>query len=389
MDTNTRKKWKKKRRETAKDRFLKETKEYDDAKKLNLWKTERKIADEIMEAVTHFKLPYCLDRLTRYDINSFYTAVLQQMRRKEIYSSLDEENQRIADSMDLHILKRKICALMTKSENEEEIDDRIKRLRWSFANQKMLEKWGSWNNYWEKMDIQFSQDGITEFFANDWQIKATSIYLNRDIAVVRIRSPNVDDGTIWLGDEDAPMRAEYFSKDLGFLFEVDNSKALIIGLKTNIHYQSLLVSNCHQLEDVPSTSHPKNTSNCPNCDKSYVQLLKHISQTDCKNKVDQNFIQELRDKTKSRNKEQNKVHKANSRKFIQFHESSKERESRLLKKREVMKKLRDKKVKENGKLVRDKEKSDKRKSRIKQKNENPNYENPPFKEKWDLYKRKQ
>ena len=64
-----------------------------------------------------------------------------------------------------------------------------------------------------------------------------------------------------------------------------------------------------------------------------------------------------------------------------MHETSEERDERLSKKRKYTKKARDRKVEANAEMVHNKERADKTLSRTKQKNANPNYENPRFKEK--------
>ena len=95
MDSSPKKRRRKKRKDTAKDRLLKETKDYERAQDSNLWRTERKFANEVMEGIRNLKLPLRIDKLTKYEPDSFYVAILQQMKRKSIYESLRENVSKV------------------------------------------------------------------------------------------------------------------------------------------------------------------------------------------------------------------------------------------------------------------------------------------------------
>ena len=51
MDNKPKRKIRKKRTDTANDRYLKETNNFEEAEQLNLWRSERKLADELMQAI--------------------------------------------------------------------------------------------------------------------------------------------------------------------------------------------------------------------------------------------------------------------------------------------------------------------------------------------------
>lgn len=70
---------------TNQERFRKLTKEYSVAAKKNVWRTERRFCDEIQQAVKNIGLPYKLDKIIKYGSSTFCMAILQQLRRKDIF----------------------------------------------------------------------------------------------------------------------------------------------------------------------------------------------------------------------------------------------------------------------------------------------------------------
>ena len=302
------------------------------------------------------------------------------MKRKGIYELLSDENKSLADQMIPRLLKERVCESMLTPENsdrEEDHPDRgIHKLKCEFIKGKMSEEWGSWNAYWKRMGNQFNN-----FFPNYWQFQAVALYLKIDLKVVRIQAT---------GSVSVDHYLKHNTFITSYIFEaqcqkLDITKTLLIGKKTDIHFQSLLE---HQKEAKESEKETKEDvavkSECPNCHKLFENPLKHISRSSCKNKIDDNVVLELKEKAMSKHKAENKVRKARSRKKLQMHETFQEREERLLTKRKLSKKLRESLLKTNPEDLRMKEKSKKRLSRIKQRQENPDYENPRFKEK-DIY----
>ena len=90
-------------------------------------------------------------------------------------------------------------------------------------------------------------------------------------------------------------------------------------MKTDIHIQSLLENIEEQKKDEKEPEKKTKEdkvmkSECPNCFKLFENLLKHISRSSCKNKVDDKVVLELKEKAESKHKADNKVHKARSRK---------------------------------------------------------------------------
>ena len=231
-----RKRKRKKRRETANDRFFRETMDYDKAKLQNLWRTERKFADEIMQAVRSLKLPLMLDRLTRYGPNSFYVAVLQQMKREKVYDLLSDEHKDLADQMKPELLQAKICESMLTCENGGSEEDHphfgINRLKCEFISEGMSEDWGSWNAFWKKM-----ADSFPDYYPpNYWEFQATALFLNLAMKVVSIQATGNSTVSNYLRHNH--FITNYLHDEQVRKLEI--TKTLLIGKKTNIHFQSLL-----------------------------------------------------------------------------------------------------------------------------------------------------
>ena len=95
----------------------------------------------------------------------------------------------------------------------------------------MSQKWGSWNAYWSRMGDQFSS-----YFPNDWQFQATALFLKLDLKVVKIEAT----GSL---EVDHYLKHNIFIST--YIFEehcpkLDITKTLLIGKKTNMHFQSLI-----------------------------------------------------------------------------------------------------------------------------------------------------
>ena len=229
----------KKRRETATDRFHLETKEYEEAESQNLWKSERKFADEFLQAIRSLELPMKLDRLTRYTPNSYYVAVLQQMKRKKIYDLLSDEHKNLADQMKPALLQARICESMLTCESNGEEEDHpdlgANRLKCEFISDGMSKEWGSWNEYWKKMADHFP----SYYPPNYWEFQATALFLRLNLKVVRIRAA---------GNFSVHNYLKHNVFITNYLHEsqiqkLDITKTLLIGKKTDIHFQSLLEKN--------------------------------------------------------------------------------------------------------------------------------------------------
>ena len=288
---------------------------YKYAEKKSIWRTERKFCDEFRPTIEHLGLDYKIDKMTKFGNDSFLIAIIQQLRRKDVYNLIGEENQIFVDRLACWILREKVCQFITSSDHPN-----IKAFREKF--EKEGPKTTTWDKHWEDKKNE-------KCLPNVWFIEATAWFLNIDIMVVT------------LADE----------KDLELIWEVsgnlDNPEEkaqpfgpLVIGSKCDLYYLSLLLEEngeklekgCNEksLDNLwkihKKTLDEKKETKCPNCGLKYQRLLKHLSfPSTCYDKVDENFIVELKSKAKANHK----ASKAKSRKKIQTHETFKAREDRL------------------------------------------------------------
>ena len=350
----------KKRRETKEDRFSRDTKDYKEAARLNLWNVERKYGDEIMEAVKELGLPYKLDRLTKDNCDSFFIAVLQQLKSERIYESLSEDNKIIADQFHSLRLRHHLCDFMMAS-----VEPKVLEFQKKF--EKLRPENGDWIKYWQK-----SKGDVTTTY---WDHQAMAWYLKRDIRIIRIRK-----------DSEDPFEVNLYAGNLGVSEGSQGAmKPLLIGQKTDLHFQSLIEddkanSSEQEVKECEDESGSEDeTIDCPNCQKKFKHLLKHVDKSKCKNKIEAKLIQDLKDKAIARNKARNTEIKAQSRKRLQMHESFDDRKYRLQKKSEIMKALRERKRKSDYEKLKNSERESKQLSRVKQKEADPDYERPRFK----------
>ena len=103
--------------ESPLDKIRKETIRYDYAKKINVWKVERKLAEEILAAANKLEMNLDLDLLSKYRNNSFTVAIILQLNREDIYDLLSKDLQDLADEMDQILLREKVVEFMKSAEH--------------------------------------------------------------------------------------------------------------------------------------------------------------------------------------------------------------------------------------------------------------------------------
>ena len=321
---------KRKIQETAEKRFNRVTKDYDECKKRNIWKIERKVADELLDASKQLDLELQLDRLAEFCYNSFPISILLQLRRKDVYESLDQDMKDLADKMDHYLLRRKIVDYIQKVDHPEveEFKEEYKA-KW--------EEKRSWEDYW-----QGQLKPVTSLY---WFKQATAWYLKLDIRIVAIEEDNpkfpfctyVFDGLFenTSSNEEECKR----NKKIGPLY---------VGYKTDLQHQSLIpkekqdkidekevnVNSTVTDHEVPGSSQTGNKNQlieCPNCKCKFTSLVKHVAakRSKCNGKVDEELLNAMRKEAKLRNKEMNKIHKAQSRKKKHAIETYDQRKDRL------------------------------------------------------------
>ena len=188
----------------------------------------------------------------------------------------------------------------------------------------------TWNKYWNEM----LRNTTGSWFQNQptWFIQLTAWFLEMDIHIVDVLSSS---------------KTNPFEMISGNLQDSQKPCGLkvIIGSKTNIHYQSLLeLEDCPNkdlLTPLPSWKRTKPTLKgvCPVCNFEYNQVLRHISlNKNCKERVSSETLNQLQKESSLRRNEKKKENKS----IRESWEISEDREERLSKKRENMKKLREK-----------------------------------------------
>ena len=180
---------------------------------------ERKIAQEIINVVHKLQLPLKLDELTRGEGDCFPLAVLQQCQRAEIFSYIRPSIKRFVSGEDGHsVLRREVTKFIKKSKTQ-----RIAEFRANFEETDGASNKESWDEYWERMETN-------KTWVDFWFIQATAWYLQLDIWIITTSSTN---------------RSPYIeiSGDLengGIPFD---RPIVILGTKSNCHYQSLLLDD--------------------------------------------------------------------------------------------------------------------------------------------------
>ena len=317
------------RKSTPEEEIKFETKDYTEAVSHNRWKIERKFGDEIMEAVKFLDLKLKLDKLSRESGSSFFVSLLLQLRREDVYGSLEKELKKIADRFSHKIFRWKVCDFMLKNQEQKVLDFKQE----FYDHQKPSDKnKPTWEDYWEEM----KQMGM---WPNYWMEKAAALKLGIDINIVEITGMK---------------KNPYVTRYIGAYGNSDKQqKCLILGLKTDLHYQSLLPKEETTDDDAEKKTDSEDEQmelekECPVCEITFTHLLKHLAvNKTCKGKVDKTFVEVLQAKAELKRQWENKFKKAKSRKRKQALESHEERENRLALKSYYMAKMRDKRRKED------------------------------------------
>ena len=350
----SRKPKKKKWHETAEYRFQRDTKDYDECVKRNTWRTERKVADEILAATRLLRLSLSLDRLTEYRYNSFPIAILQQLRRKAVYDHLDIESKKLADRMDTKYFRKKVVNFVESLDSEKILAFQDEYVENSFSEE----------DSWEKELNRY----LNPTWAPNWYVQATAWFLKLDIHVVVIDTKEnwIDQVSGAYGKEDEKSQEKRMA--IGPLF---------IGRKTDITYQSLLPSSERKAKtedfqmkndaEGPNYEGSMDTL-CPICQGFFQYILKHLRKgSPCTGKISEDLLEKFRKEAKIRNKETNRINSALYKKRQQGSETFEEREQRLTNQAKSMYKLRIKRLHADFFHERKMAKESKAKSRLKQK----------------------
>ena len=321
-----------KKKETSSNRFQRLTKPYNEALEKNIWRTERRFCSEISQTMKNLGISYKLDRMTNHDSDSFLVAIMQQLRREDIYDLLEEDIKNLADEMKPWNLRGKILEFIKSSES-----DQLKILKINFEKEGPKET--TWETFWKERRNR-------ECLPSIWFIEAAAMCLQMDMIFVTIAE---EKGLQYLWE--VPCNVNHDDK------KVRPIGTLVLGNKCEMYFVSLLleengeelkIGDCEKYDRNLWKLHKKEidlknkTEICPQCGKQFKRLLRHLSNTNsCNEKVSVSLVEGL----KSRSKKNHKLSKAKSKKKIQTHESLEAREDRLAMKSYYEMKTRMKKTK--------------------------------------------
>ena len=233
--------------------------DYVEAKQNDVWKIERKLADDIIESLTRNGVVdvFKIDKLTKGEGNCFMIATMQQLRREEVYEKSRPEVREIAASMNHRCLRRSVYDWLM----EHLTHPKIKRMRELYnldqdVKKDLGEESKTWDAYWNDM----LKDGI---WADNWFVQASALFLEMDI---------------WIMDTTCTKKNPYFQVD-GNL-EVDGycSETLYLGLAHETHYQSLIL-----VDDMEVAVNPKDKEDLRDSKMKYGQQdeeMKHEDEMD-------------------------------------------------------------------------------------------------------------
>ena len=186
------------------------------------WKSSRLCAEEMMKDIQGLKEEFILDQITLGDGQCFSTAMIQQMRRPDVNSSLSQNLQKCAWIMDPRALKFQVRRFMNGNPHQ-----KIQDLRKDFKILTGL----PWEEFWSTRHIMKKDTWADHVF-----IQSTAWYLQKDIVIHQnipsqpevIISGNID-------DENQPCR--HPQVHVGYLFRR--------------HYQSILPRSENNVQRPP------------------------------------------------------------------------------------------------------------------------------------------
>ena len=312
-----------------------ETMDYRKAEQCNVWKIERKLADDIMESLRRNGVQdvFKLDHLTRGKGNCFMIAMMQQLRREEVCERARPEIKEVAANMNHRVFRVRVHDWVMKHLNHPkivrmrdlyELDQAIKR--------DLGEETKSWNDYWNYM----LKDGI---WADNWFVQASALFLSMDI---------------WIMDTTCTKKKPYFQVDGNLEDGEYGTDTLYLGLAHESHYQSLLINDNEDMdvdgedgqqdkgewkqkvEEKESKEEDENKDEeenededdeiienncCPICKKVLKNVLMHIKKAkNCKAAISDEKLTQLSNKNEMIRKEKQKrtqnERKASSRKRL-------------------------------------------------------------------------
>ena len=169
-----------------------------------------------MDKILELELPFKLDQPTEGLGNCFPIAIVQQLRRPEIFNQLRPTVKRLAKHISGHtLLRQSVYTFIMKSRHP-----RVNEFRQQYEELENQISGKSWHDYWTSMVADRT-------WVDSWFVQATAWYLQLDIWIITTSntdsSPYIEvNGN--LADANQPS----------------GGPIITIGTKSNVHYQSLL-----------------------------------------------------------------------------------------------------------------------------------------------------
>ena len=187
-------------------------------------RTEGIIANEIMQTVMALGLPLKLDELTEGLGNCFPIAIIQQLRRPEIYTQLEVSKKSLTrNPRGPKALRHLVRTFITKSEHPN-----VARFQTQYDEFEGMIRGESWGEYWTRL----SKDKV---WVDYWFVQATAWYFQLDLWIVDCKSR-----------DDKPFIQ--VSGNLDNAEESCNGPIITLGTKSSCHYQSLLPTEILHIE---------------------------------------------------------------------------------------------------------------------------------------------
>ena len=153
--------------------FSNQTLDYNESLQKKIWLAERRHADLILDNCKRKNLNLKLDRLTKGEGNCFMVAVLQQLRRPDVYDHLSIELKRLADKMDPMLMRIQVTNFMTTSCHR-----RVEEMRQNYVPDVDIQNDPkSWDDYWKRMLIR-------GMWPSHYFIQGTAWYLQLDLKII-------------------------------------------------------------------------------------------------------------------------------------------------------------------------------------------------------------
>ena len=195
---------------------------------------ERRIATEIMRTVRRLDLPLKLDTITEGRGNCLPLSILAQCRRSEIFRELNAPLQALVLRNDPTLLRNAVHSFVTNCRHPSLL---AYKKRYEEVLSVIDQK--SWNEYWNVMIRNY--EWVDYVF-----IQSTAWYLKHDIVIVTTSST-----------EQHPYMTISGNLDNGNM--PCKGTVLIVGSKSQVHYQSLLPLSMRDRKEQIRAEPPEDT----------------------------------------------------------------------------------------------------------------------------------